>query len=192
MTTDPPPGPPDPATPIGLAHVDRSGKARMGDVTGKAPTHRRAVAQARVTVEPGLMAEMTGAPGAAGAEERTALEQLVTAAAVSGRYAAKVTSTLIPLCHPLTVSDLQVRITLADDGFEVEAEASTFGRTGVEMEALTACACAALSLVSACGAQHPSVSVDALTLLEKSGGRSGHWTRYGASNPTGPPALGRS
>jgi cyclic pyranopterin phosphate synthase len=157
----------------------------MVDVTGKAPTHRRAVARARVMVEPMLRSEMTGASGAAGVLERTALEELVTAAAVSGRYAAKVTSTLIPLCHPLTVSDIHVRITLGDDGFEIEAEASTFGRTGVEMEALTACACAALSLVSACGAQDPSVSIEGLTLLEKVGGRSGHWTRE-AESPAGP------
>jgi cyclic pyranopterin phosphate synthase len=191
MTAEPPPGAPDRFEPAGLAHVDRSGKARMVDITGKAPTHRRAVARARVMMTRVLLSELTGGPGAAGIEQRAGLEQLMTAAAVAGRYAAKVTSTLIPLCHPLTVSDIDVRVTLADDGFEVEAQASTFGRTGVEMEALTACACAALSLVGACGAHHQSVSVEGLTLLEKIGGRSGHWIRPEVS-PSGPRPTGES
>ena len=197
MIADPPSGSRDPSGPTpsdsaGLSHLDGAGKARMVDITGKVPTHRRAVARARVTVRPALMASLIPTSDVAGVEKSPALEHLAAAAAAAGRHAAKVTATLIPLCHPLTVSDLHVRVAAGEDGFDIEAEATTFGRTGVEMEALTACAYAALTLVTACGAPDQSVAVESLTLVEKRGGRSGHWVRDGATPFTETGGIGGS
>jgi cyclic pyranopterin phosphate synthase len=98
----------------------------------------------------------------------------VTAARTAGIQAAKTTASLVPLCHPLSVFGIQVRISLVGDAVEVEAEASTIGPTGVEMEALTACAFASLTLVAALGATRGHTAIHGLRLLEKIGGRSGH------------------
>lgn len=99
------------------------------------------------------------------------------AARLAGIQAAKQTAGLIPLCHPLTVSHVDVRLSLALGGVDIESVAETTGPTGVEMEALTACAVAALTVVSALGPAHADVSIQELTLWEKSGGRSGTWLR---------------
>jgi cyclic pyranopterin phosphate synthase len=103
--------------------------------------------------------------------------QVATVARTAGMQAAKVTAQLVPLCHPLLLSGLQVRTWFAAGRIEIEAETATYGPPGVEMEALTACAFAALALVAMLGPAHHSVSVEDLTLHEKTGGRSGHWTR---------------
>lgn len=154
----------DRAMPPGFTHLDGDGNARMVDVTAKRPTERRAVAACRV---------VTGAPGPV---EAAALGE----ARVAGLQAAKRVGTLVPLCHPLPLDHVSVDLVEHEGVVEITAVAATTARTGVEMEALTACAVAALSVVGACGALAPVV--DGLTLLEKTGGRSGTWRR-GTTEP---------
>lgn len=154
----------------GFTHLDRHGHARMVDVTGKAVTARRAVARAVVHTT----AEV------ASVFARCDPDPLVTAR-VAGVQAAKRTAELIPLCHPLPVSRLLVEVHPEPRRIEVTALAEVMERTGVEMEALTACAVAGLSLVAALQSADPAARLDELTLWHKSGGRSGTWERI----PTG-------
>jgi len=155
-----------------LTHVDDRGRAVMVDVTAKALTHRRATTSARVTgVADAVRRFGPGGPDA----------DVLSAARVAGLRAAKATSELVPLCHPLPLTDLSVEFDLSGTEIEVVASAATFGQTGVEMEALTACALASLSLVSYLGASDSGVAIEGLTLLEKRGGRSGTWLRPAAS-----------
>lgn len=151
-----------------LTHLDDQGKARMVDVTGKPLTRRlaeaRCVVRTRADVD-ALLREPSG-PG-----------DLVTAAQVAGMQAAKLTSTLVPLCHPIRLDEVRVAVTRNDDGFEVIAQTEITERTGVEMEALTACAGAALALVAGCLEHDPDTLVDDLAVWHKSGGRSGTWER---------------
>jgi cyclic pyranopterin phosphate synthase len=170
-----------PLTSMGLTHVDARGQARMVDVSGKAVTRRRA--EARCRVRTGLDA----AAVVAGASEDA---DLVESARMSGLLAGKKTSSLIPLCHPIRVDRLTVDILVGDGGFDVIAVAEIDERTGVEMEALTACAGAALVLVAACAVDDPSATIEGLALWSKSGGRSGDWRRTatGDVEHTGPRA----
>jgi cyclic pyranopterin monophosphate synthase len=157
-----------------LTHVDDRGRAVMVDVTAKDLTHRRAATTARVT---GVVdAVRRFGPGGPDADA-------LSSARVAGLRAGKATSELVPLCHPLPLTDLSVEFDLGGEEIEVLASAETVGQTGVEMEALTACALAALSLVSYLGATDSGVAVEDLTLLEKRGGRSGTWSRPTASRP---------
>lgn len=177
-----------------FSHVDGAGRARMVDVTGKPWTSRRAVARCRVNVP--MEAQSTDSPPAApnpavgGADldpessKRTstglssrAWAELISSARITGIQAAKRTAELVPLCHPLTLSNVDVRLSITKGAIDVEGEAEVIGPTGVEMEALTACAFAALAIVSSLEETHPDVSVEALELLEKRGGRSGTWIR---------------
>jgi cyclic pyranopterin phosphate synthase len=160
-----------------LTHVDGAGRARMVDVSRKPWTHRRAVARCKVRLHEargpddadGSMAAML--PGRAWAE-------VLGAARLAGIQAAKQTARLVPLCHPLAISEVDVRLAVSRDGVEIEGEAQTVGPTGVEMEALTACAFAALTLVSVLGEDGTDLVVEDLALWEKSGGRSGNWARH--------------
>ena len=157
-----------------LTHVDEHGRAHMVDVTGKSVTRR--VAEARCSVRsvgdvPGVLARPPG-----GAD-------LVETARIAGIMAAKRTPTLVPLCHPLLLDGFAVDVTVLDDGFAVRAVTSVADRTGVEMEALTACAATALVLVQALLEVDPSASVEDLTLWHKSGGRSGVWDRTTGARP---------
>jgi len=164
-----------------LTHVDEHGKAAMVDVTGKPVTFR--VAEARCVVR-------TSADTAAVLADPTVGADLIESARFSGILAAKRTSSLIPLCHPIPVEGMTVDIEVAPDGFSVRAVASVSERTGVEMEALTACAVAGLVLLQPLLRPDPRASVEDLTLWHKSGGRSGTWQR-----PHGGPAgtdLGES
>ena len=145
--------------PSGFSHLDGDGNARMVDVTAKQPTRRRAVAACRV---------VTGSAAPVG-------PAVLGEARVAGLQAAKRTGTLVPLCHPLPLDDVSVELLERGGVVEIAATASTTARTGVEMEVLTACAMAALSVVGACGVLRPVV--EGLTLLEKTGGRSGTWRR---------------
>jgi len=158
-------GPPDPGTT--LTHLDGSGRARMVDITAKQVTARLAVARCRVVGARPVDQVLAGAGP---------LGDLVEEARVAGALAAKATWRLIPLCHPIRIGDVAVRI---EPGpvTEVTATATALDRTGVEMEALTACAVAALSLVGACISADPLVHLEDLAVVEKSGGRSGTWTR---------------
>ncbi len=152
-----------------LSHVDAEGRVAMVDTTAKAQTARRAVASARV-----LMSAETVAALRAG---RTPKGDPLEAARIAGIMAAKKTSDLIPLCHPLPLTHADVRAELREDGVHIEAEASTNAQTGVEMEALTAAAVAALTVYDMCKAVEKGITVTDLRLEEKTGGKSGAWKR---------------
>jgi len=156
-----------------LTHVDDHGHAHMVDITGKAVTRR--VAEARCTVR-------TSGDVAAVLDHPSGGLDLVETARVAGVMVAKRTPTLVPLCHPLLLDGIEVEVSVLPDGFAVRAVTSVADRTGVEMEALTACAGAALVLVQGLLDVDPGASVEDLTLWHKSGGRSGVWER-----PTGAP-----
>lgn len=153
----------------GFTHLDDDGRAQMVDVGGKDATRRRAVARATVRMEAATAEALSSGTVAKG--------DVLAVARVAGIQAAKRTSELIPLCHPLMLSSVTVDLVVGDDRVEVEAVAETVGRTGVEMEALTACAVAALTVYDMCKALDRSMVVEGLGLWEKSGGRSGDWTR---------------
>ncbi len=153
----------------GLTHLDPLGRARMVDVTPKDPSHRRAVAKARVHMQP-----ETASLVARGAITKG---DVLAVARVAGIQAAKRTSDLIPLCHPLLVGSVLVNFRIEDDFIEVESQVDTVDRTGVEMEAMTACAVAALTIYDMCKSADRSMVVGSLALWEKTGGRSGIWRR---------------
>ncbi len=140
----------------------------MVDVMGKPRTHRIAVARAAVVLTADLSDLIS---------QWRELAEIIEAARYAGIMAAKNTAKLIPLCHPILVDSVVVEIRPSSHRIEVEASAQIVERTGVEMEALTACAMTALSLVGALQDGDPSVSVEELTLWHKSGGRSGVWDR---------------
>ena len=140
----------------------------MVDVMGKPKTHRIAVARAAVVLTADLSDLIPQWQG---------LAEIMEAARYAGILAAKQTAKLIPLCHPILIDSVIVEIRPSSHRFEVEAIAQIVERTGVEMEAMTACAMTALSLVGALQDGDPSVSVEELTLWHKSGGRSGVWHR---------------
>jgi len=144
----------------------------MVDVGGKDSTRRRAVARATVRME-----VATAEALAAGTVPKG---DVLAVARVAGIQAAKRTSELIPLCHPLMLSSVTVDLVVGDGRVDVEAAAEVVDRTGVEMEALTACAVAALTVYDMCKALDRSMVVEDLGLWEKSGGRSGDWRRADA------------
>ena len=153
----------------GFTHLDSEGRARMVDVSGKEVTQRRAVARARVTMQEETAQAL--------ADGTVAKGDVLAVARVAGIQAAKRTSELIPLCHPLMLSSVQVDLTPGPSWVDIEATAETVDRTGVEMEALTACSVAALTVYDMCKARDRAMQVEALGLVEKSGGRSGDWHR---------------
>ena len=153
----------------GFTHLDSEGRARMVDVSGKEVTQRRAVARARVTMQEETAQAL--------ADGTVAKGDVLAVARVAGIQAAKRTSELIPLCHPLMLSSVQVDLTPGPSWVDIEATAETVDRTGVEMEALTACSVAALTIYDMCKARDRAMQVEALGLVEKSGGRSGDWHR---------------
>jgi cyclic pyranopterin monophosphate synthase len=155
-----------------FSHVDSSGKLNMVDITGKLPTRRRAVAGCVVLTKAG---ETALQPSQNGVDP-------LHAAKLAGIQGAKETSRLIPLCHPLNIDDIQVEIVARADRIEIRSTVAAIHRTGVEMEALTACAFAALSLLQSLRRIDPDARIDDLVLLRKSGGKSGDWGRL-VSNP---------
>jgi cyclic pyranopterin phosphate synthase len=152
-----------------LSHVDEEGRVRMVDTGGKAATERRARASARV-----LMGEETVAAVRA---HRTPKGDPLETARLAGIMAAKRTAELIPLCHPLGLTHVEVRAVVEDWGVALEAEAATTAQTGVEMEALTAAAVAALTVYDMCKALDKSIRITDVQLEEKTGGKSGRWAR---------------
>jgi cyclic pyranopterin phosphate synthase len=152
-----------------LTHLDAEGRVAMVDTSAKAQTARRAVASARV-----LMSAETVATLRAG---RTPKGDPLEAARIAGIMAAKRTADLIPLCHPLPLTHADVRAELRDDGVYLEAEAATTAQTGVEMEALTAAAVAALTVYDMCKAVEKGMTITDVRLEEKTGGKSGTWRR---------------
>ncbi|MBK9180466.1 MAG: cyclic pyranopterin monophosphate synthase MoaC [Acidimicrobiales bacterium] len=158
----------------GLTHVDPLGRARMVDVTPKDPTHRRAIAKGRVFMRPETVNQV--------AANAVTKGDVLAVARVAGIQAAKRTPDLIPLCHPLLVGSVYVNFQLDDDFIEVEAQVETFDRTGVEMEALTACSVAALTIYDMCKSVDRSMVLGEITLWEKTGGRSGTYRRPEATD----------
>jgi cyclic pyranopterin phosphate synthase len=146
----------------------------MVDVTAKDATHRRAVARCRVSMQ----AETAGKI-ATGAITKG---DVLAVARVAGIQAAKQTPSLLPLCHPLLVGSVFVNFRIEEDHVEVEAQVDTVDRTGVEMEALTACAIAALTIYDMCKSVDRGMVIGELTLWEKTGGRSGHYRRSNDHN----------
>ena len=145
----------------------------MVDVTPKEATHRRAVARGRVLMQPDTTSLVARGAIAKG--------DVLAVARVAGIQAAKQTPNLLPLCHPLLVGSVYVNFRIEVDHVEVEAQVDTVDRTGVEMEALTACAIAALTIYDMCKSVDRGMTVGELALWEKTGGRSGTYRR-----PSGP------
>jgi cyclic pyranopterin phosphate synthase len=156
----------------GLTHLDPLGRARMVDVTPKEPTHRRATARCKVFME----AETTNKI----ASNAITKGDVLAVARVAGIQAAKRTPDLIPLCHQLTIGAVYVNFTIGDDSVEVEVQVDTVDRTGVEMEAMTACSVAALTIYDMCKSIDRSMVIGDLALWEKTGGRSGSYRRSAA------------
>ena len=154
---------------LSFTHLDPLGRARMVDVTPKDPTHRRAVARCKVMMKPETTSMV--------ASNSLTKGDVLAVARVAGIQAAKQTPNLIPLCHPLLVGSIFVNFTIGDDNVEVEAQVETIDRTGVEMEAMTACAVAALTIYDMCKSVDRSIMITELVLWEKTGGRSGIYRR---------------
>jgi cyclic pyranopterin phosphate synthase len=152
-----------------FTHLDRAGRARMVDVTPKEPTHRRAVARCKVF--------MTPATASAIATREVAKGDVLAVARVAGIQAAKRTSDMIPLCHPLLVGAVTIDFEIADDHVVIEAQVDTVERTGVEMEALHACSVAALTIYDMCKSADRGMVIGEMALWEKTGGRSGVYRR---------------
>lgn len=156
-----------------LTHVDSRGQARMVDVSGKDVTVREAVARGRVLVRPEALQLVR--------EGQVAKGDVLGVARLAGIMAAKETSRLIPLCHPLplTAVAVEVRVNEEAGAIEVESRVKTAGRTGVEMEALTAVSVACLAVYDMLKAVDRGMVIEGVRLVEKSGGRSGHYVREG-------------
>ncbi len=143
----------------------------MVDVTPKDPTHRRAVSRCKVFMTPETTTLV--------ASNAITKGDVLGAARIAGIQAAKRASDLIPLCHPLLVGAVTINFTLGEDHVEIETQVETVDRTGVEMEAMTACAVAALTIYDMCKSADRSMVIGELALWEKTGGRRGHWRRPG-------------
>ena len=154
-----------------LTHLDDDGRARMVDVGAKPETERRAVARARLRMSPQTARLVDRGDGPKG--------EVLGVARLAGVNAAKQTGTLIPLAHPLplTFADVVARVDVEAGLVELVAEARTVGRTGVEMEAMAAAAVAALTVYDMVKGVERGVTIEDVVLLEKSGGRSGHYLR---------------
>ena len=152
-----------------FSHIDENGKAVMVDVGAKEETDRTAIAAGLVSM---------------GSEAIEALKKqdlkkgdVLGVARVAGIQAAKKTSELIPLCHPLVIDFVSIDFTLQKSHVVIEAIAKTSGKTGVEMEAMTACSVAALTIYDMCKAIDKSITIEEIKLVEKTGGKSGDWKR---------------
>lgn len=150
-----------------LTHLDESGAAHMVDVGGKAVTAREAVAEGFIRISPDALAAFRAGALAKG--------DALAVARVAGIMAAKRTSELIPLCHPLPITRAAVDIAFADQGLTVRATVATKGKTGVEMEALTAASVALLTLYDMGKAIDKGMTIEAVRLVSKTGGKSDDW-----------------
>ena len=150
-----------------LSHFDDAGQARMVDVSGKAATRREAVARAFVALTDEVLEALPRNP------KGNPLE----VARFAGIQAAKKTAELIPMCHPLPLSFVDVSAVVVAGGVEIEATAATTAGTGVEMEALTAASVAALTVYDMCKALDKGIRIERVELVRKSGGKSGDWRR---------------
>jgi cyclic pyranopterin monophosphate synthase len=154
-----------------LSHYDKKGRVRMVDVTAKPATQRTAVAHAFVRMQRATVASVRQLKSAKG--------NPLEIARIAGITAAKRTAELIPLCHPIALTHVDVSAKLCQNGIEITAEATATGPTGVEMEALTAAAVASLTIYDMCKALERGMEITDLHLVKKSGGRSGTYERQG-------------
>ena len=150
-----------------MTHLDERGQARMVDVGGKPATARSATATGRIRMSPGTLAAIRDGSAPKG--------DVLAAARIAAIMAAKKTGELIPLCHPLALEAVTVDFGFEDDGVRVTVRASLTGRTGVEMEALTAASLALLTIYDMGKAIEKGMVIDEIRLLEKTGGKSGDW-----------------
>ena len=151
-----------------FSHVDDSGAARMVDVSGKDVTVRTAAARGRVEVSAEVVALLRG--------EGVPKGDVLAVARIAGIQAAKRTPDLVPLCHPLAIEAVTVDLAVSDTSVDIRAEVRTTGRTGVEMEALTSVAVAALTVVDMVKAVDRHATITGIEVIAKSGGRSGTWS----------------
>ena len=151
----------------GLTHLDAHGNARMVDVGGKAETQRSAVARGTIAMSPAALAAIRDGNAPKG--------DVLAAARIAGIMAAKKTAELIPLCHPLALNAVTLDFAFVDCGVEATATASLTGRTGVEMEAMTAASIALLTIYDMAKALDKAMVIGPLRLIEKRGGKSGDW-----------------
>ena len=152
-----------------LTHLNERGEAHIVDIGGKAVTARRAVARARLEAQPETVAAITGGTLKKG--------DALAVARIAGIMAAKKTSELIPLCHPIGLNKVEVEIAVVDGQLEITATAETSDRTGVEMEAMTAASVAALTLYDMAKGIDRAMRITTVELVEKSGGKSGDFRR---------------
>jgi cyclic pyranopterin phosphate synthase len=156
-----------------LTHFNETGRARMVDVTEKSDTRRLAVAVGKVSMQPETLALIQ--------QGRIAKGDVLAVAQVAGIMAAKRTWEIIPMCHPLLLTGVDLSFTIKSEecSVEITATVSTTGKTGVEMEALTAASAAALTIYDMCKAIDRGMTIEAIYLKTKSGGKSGHYQRGG-------------
>jgi len=156
-----------------FTHLNASGEANMVDVSQKPDTTRGALAQSRVSLSRDVLTKIR--------EQSIAKGDLLATARIAGIQAAKKCSDLIPLCHPLPLSkvtvDIEDYIEGEEQGLKIIASCATTGKTGVEMEALTAASVAALTIYDMCKALDKGIVIESIMLLEKQGGKSGNWVR---------------
>ena len=162
-----------------LTHLDEQGAAHMVDIAEKAVSHRRAVARSFVEMQPATLEAIVGGGAAKG--------DVLAAARIAGISAAKKTSELIPLCHPIALTRVTVDLAATDPGvapvgIRITAAAETDGKTGVEMEALTAASVAALTIYDMCKAIDRGMRIGPTELVLKEGGKSGRWSREEATD----------
>ncbi|WP_100643008.1 cyclic pyranopterin monophosphate synthase MoaC [Alteromonas facilis] len=157
---------------MAFSHTDEQGQARMVDVSDKADSLRIAIAEGYVHMSPDTLQLVEANAMAKG--------DVLGVARIAGIQAAKRTSDLIPLCHPLALTKVDVRFTFEHERqrIRIESECKLSGKTGVEMEALTAVSVAALTLFDMCKAVQADMTIDGIRVLEKQGGKSGHWTPH--------------
>ena len=157
-----------------LTHLDSQGQAQMVDVSAKNATVRQATASGLVVMQPATLAAIQSGNAPKG--------DVLGTARLAGIMAAKQTSTLIPLCHPLPLKKIEVKIEPDEriPGYRIEATVKTKSETGVEMEALTAVSVAALTLYDMAKALEKSMKISDIQLVEKIGGKSGHWQKSSA------------
>lgn len=155
-----------------LSHYDRAGQARMVDVSAKAATFREAEASALVEMSPGVLRALDANP------KGDPLE----ISRVAGIMAAKRTSDLIPLCHPLPLSQIDVEVRLCENGVAITSKVRTTANTGVEMEAMVAVSVAALTVYDMCKALDKGIAIREVVLQRKTGGKSGTYQRRKAAN----------
>jgi cyclic pyranopterin phosphate synthase len=154
---------------VKLTHIDESGAARMVDVSGKDVSARTAIATGRVLLSPEAVAVLRSGDVPKG--------DALGVARIAGIMGAKRTPDLVPLCHPIALHGVKVELSVVDAGVEISARVRTADRTGVEMEALTAVTVAALALIDMIKAVDPAAVITDVRVEEKTGGKTGHWSR---------------